>query len=75
LVAKAFSGGKPAQSKTGKTMAPPAPAIELIKPAIKATIIKPIESVIDKSIHFSFFCESNMSLKQQFIKYFLMINI
>jgi len=50
LVANALSGGKPAQSKTGKTMAPPAPAIELINPATKATTIKPIKSASDISI-------------------------
>jgi hypothetical protein len=53
LVANALSGGKPAHNKTGKTMAPPAPAIELIKPAIKATPINPIKSVSDKSIFLS----------------------
>lgn len=54
MVAKALSGGKPAQSKTGKTIAPPAPAIELIKPAIKATTIKPIKSASDNSMFFSY---------------------
>ena len=33
-------GGRPAQSKTGNVSKPPAPAIDEIKPATKATRVK-----------------------------------
>ena len=52
-MAKALSGGKPTHSKIGKTIAPPAPAIELIKPAMKATTVNTIKSSCDSSIFFS----------------------
>jgi len=60
LVANALRGGNPAHNKTGKTMAPPAPAIELIKPAIKATPIKPIKSDSDNSIFYSSLLKSTL---------------
>jgi hypothetical protein len=61
LVANALSGGKPAHNKTGKTIAPPAPAMELIKPAMKATLIKPIKSVSDNSIFCSSFLRETLT--------------
>jgi len=42
LVARAFSGGRPAQSNAGSVSRPPDPAIEDISPAKKATKTKMI---------------------------------
>ena len=42
LVANALMGGTPAQSKKGNTIIPPAPAMELTKPAPNATTVNPI---------------------------------
>ena len=44
-------GGRPAQSKTGKVSKPPAPAIDEIKPATKATSVSEAIKRVDSSIN------------------------
>ena len=52
LVASALIGGNPAQSKTGRVSKPPAPAMDEIKPAAKATTVSVVINRGDSSINY-----------------------